>query len=314
MKVLLAGEGAIGQKHLQALQRIEGVEVVGLAGGEEQATARVAAENGIPHWSIGVDGFLDSPEIEAVVLATPTPLHADQAVSCLQAGKHVLIEIPVAESLADAERVATIAREAERIAMVCHTRRFNPGHRWLHARIATAEFRLQHLLATTVFLRRENRNALGQPRSWTDHLLWHHACHTVDLFVHQTGQEPDHVWALQGPIHPELGIAMDMSVGLANDGGAICTLALSFNHDGPLGTRFCYIGDTGTYTAFYDDLKDGFGNEIDLGELNAIPDGIEVQDREFVASILERRMPASTVSDIMPTMRTLDRLDRALNR
>lgn len=312
-KLLLAGEGAIGTKHLAALAETPNVEVVGLVGGESEATRRLAAQYGISRWSTDLDGSLDESDVDGVVLATPTPLHAAQAVSCLQAGKHVLVEIPVAESLSDAEQVASAARDADRIAMVCHTRRFNPGHQWVHEQVVEARFHLQHLMASTVFFRRENKNARGEPRTWTDHLLWHHACHTVDLFIHQTGQEPDHVTALQGPIHPELGIAMDMTIGLANDQGAICSLRLSFNHDGPLGTTFRYIGDTGTYVAFYDDLVDGYDKPVDLGGIDAAADGIQVQDQEFIAAIRERRTPESSIDAALPAMRTLDRLDRALN-
>lgn len=308
MRIVIAGEGAIARKHLAAVARIEDVEVVSIAGGNAADTERLAAESGIGHWSLDLDECLARPGVEAVVLATPTPLHAAQTVHALEAGRHTLVEIPMADSLADAQAVVDAAAAADRIAMVCHTRRFNPSHRWIHDRLTAGRLALQHLVVETFFLRRENRNALGQPRDWTDHLLWHHACHTVDLFRHQTGEDVAQSWALQGPSHPELAIAMDMSIGMATSSGSLCTLALSFNNDGPLGTTFRYICDQGTYVARYDDLVDGSGTPVDVATGMRSADGIELQDREFFASVIAGREPEASVAQCLPTMRTLDRL------
>ena len=312
MRVVLAGEGAIARRHLAASGRIEGVEVVSLAGGVAADTAALAAEHGIGHWSINLHECLEQPGVDAAVLATPTPLHAAQAVEVLQAGVHVLVEIPMADSLADAVELAEVAEQSGLVAMVCHTRRFNPSHQWMRRRFATGELALQHLVAQTYFFRRTNTNALGQPRSWTDHLLWHHACHTVDLFQHQTGEVADTVAAVQGPEHPELGITMDMAVSLTAPSGAVCSLALSFNNDGPLGTDFRYICDNGTFVARYDDLVDGRDNPIDVSAGHVSSDGIELQDREFFAAIREGREPESSIRSGLDAMRTLDRLERAL--
>jgi 2-hydroxy-4-carboxymuconate semialdehyde hemiacetal dehydrogenase len=312
MGVVVAGEGAIARQHMAALGRMDDVDVVGVAGGDEGGTAAFAAEFGIPGHGLDLAQMLDQPGVDAAILASPTPLHAAQAVQVMDAGKHVLIEIPMADSLADAEAVVAAQQRTGVRAMVCHTRRFNPSHQWVHQRIVSGELALQHLVALTLFFRRENKNALGQPRSWTDHLLWHHACHTVDLFLHQTGEMPAKAWAQQGPPHPELGIAMDMTVGLQAPSGALCTLALSFNNDGPLGTTFRYIGDAGTYVARYDDLVDGHDKPIDVSGVSASMDGIDNQDREFLAAVREGREPAASVAQCLPTMRTLDRLERTL--
>ena len=312
MKIALAGEGAIARRHLAAVSRIDGVEIATLAGGVADDTEALAAEHGIGHWSLDLGECLDRPGIEAVILATPTPLHAAQAVEALEAGRHVLVEIPMADSLADSERLAGAAEASGLVAMVCHTRRFNPSHQWVRSRIATGELQLQHLVAQTYFFRRTNTNALGKPRSWTDHLLWHHACHTVDLFQHQTGETPDRVSAVQGPPHPELGIAMDMSISLSVPSGAVCSLALSFNNDGPFGTDFRYVCDNGTYVARYDDLLDGNDNPVDVSAGHVSLDGIELQDREFIAAIREGREPESSVRSGLEAMRTLHRLERSL--
>jgi 2-hydroxy-4-carboxymuconate semialdehyde hemiacetal dehydrogenase len=312
MKIGLAGQGAFGVKHLEAIQKIDGVEVVTLAGGSADSTAEVAKKFGIPHWTTDLAQSLAQPGVEAMILATPTQIHAKQTEQCLRAGKHVQVEIPMADNLADAERVVRAQKETGLIAMAGHTRRFNPSHQWVHRRIQAGELRILQMDVQTYFFRRTNMNALGKPRSRTDHLLWHHACHTVDLFQYQTGETASQVFALQGPMHPELGIAMDMSIGMKVQSGAICTLSLSFNNDGPLGTFFRYICDNGTYVARYDELLDGKGNAIDVSKVDVSMNGIELQDREFFDAIRERREPNGSVRQVLPAMQTLDRLERAL--
>jgi 2-hydroxy-4-carboxymuconate semialdehyde hemiacetal dehydrogenase len=314
MKVALAGQGAFGVKHLEAVSRIEGIEVATLAGGNAGQTAEVAAKFNIPHWTTDLAESLAQPGVEAVILATPTQMHAKQAEQCMRAGKHVMVEIPIADNLADAQRLLQVQQETGVIAMGGHTRRFNPSHQWIHKRIQSGELKIQQMDVQTYFFRRTNTNALGKPRSWTDHLLWHHACHTVDLFQYQTGETASQACALQGPIHPQLGIAMDMSIGLKVPGGAICTLSLSFNNNGPLGTFFRYICDNGTYIANYDNLTDGNQKPIDVTTVDVSMNGIELQDREFFAAIRQKREPNASVAQVLPAMRTLDRLEKTLER
>jgi 2-hydroxy-4-carboxymuconate semialdehyde hemiacetal dehydrogenase len=311
MKICLAGAGAFGVKHIEALAQIDDVEVVSLIGRKRDATQEVADKFGIPHVATELSEALARSDVDAVILATPTQLHASQAIACLGAGKHVQIEIPLADNLSAAEAVARRQRETGLVAMVGHTRRFNPSHQWVHKRILAGDLNIQHMDVQTFFFRRRNINALGQARSWTDHLLWHHAAHTVDLFAWQTG-EIIAAHALQGPIHPELGIAMDMSIHLKSATGAICTLALSFNNDGPLGSFFRYIGDTGTYIARYDELVDGKENKIDVSKVDVSMNGIELQDREFVTAIRKAREPRASVAQVLPCYRTLARLEAQL--
>ncbi|GMU72358.1 MAG: hypothetical protein AMXMBFR42_18170 [Burkholderiales bacterium] len=312
MKLCLAGAGAFGIKHLEALARIDGVQVTSLVGRTREPTAEVARRFGIGHVATDLAESLARSDVDAVILATPTPMHASQSIACLEAGKHVQVEIPLADSLAGAQAVLAAQRASGKVAMVGHTRRFNPSHQWVRRRILAGEFHLQQMDVQTYFFRRRNINALGQPRSWTDHLLWHHAAHTVDLFAWQARGEVITAHAVQGPMHPELGIAMDMSIQLKSSTGAICTLSLSFNNDGPLGTFFRYIGDTGTYIARYDDLVDGKDRKIDVSKVDVSMNGIELQDREFVAAIREGREPNASVAQVMPCYRTLAKLERDL--
>jgi 2-hydroxy-4-carboxymuconate semialdehyde hemiacetal dehydrogenase len=312
MKIALAGQGAFGVKHLEAVARIEGIEVASIAGGNPEQTAQVAQKFNIPHWTLDLAESLAQPGVEAVLLATPTQMHAKQAEQCMRAGKHVMIEIPIADNLADSQRLLKVQKETGVIAMGGHTRRFNPSHQWIHKRIQAGELKIQQMDVQTYFFRRTNTNALGKPRSWTDHLLWHHACHTVDLFQYQTGETASRAQALQGPKHPQLGIAMDMSIGLKVPSGAICTLSLSFNNNGPLGTFFRYICDNGTYIANYDDLVDGYQKPIDVTKVDVSMNGIELQDREFFAAIRDKREPNASLAQVLPAMRTLDRLEKSL--
>jgi 2-hydroxy-4-carboxymuconate semialdehyde hemiacetal dehydrogenase len=312
MKIILAGAGAFGQKHLEAISAIGGIEVVALVGREAGQTREAAAKFDVPHATTVLAEALAQPEVDAVILATPTQLHAAQAIQCMKAGKHVQVEIPLADNWTDAREVARVQRDTGRICMVGHTRRFNPSHQWVHRRIRRGELRIQQMDVQTYFFRRSNMNALGQPRSWTDHLLWHHAAHTVDLFHYQTGEPVAVANAVQGPLHPELGIAMDMSIQLRSASGAICTLSLSFNNDGPLGTFFRYICDNGTYVARYDDLVTGRDEKIDVSTVDVSMNGIELQDREFFAAIRAQREPNAGVAQVLPCYEVLDRLERQL--
>ncbi|MFE0583113.1 MULTISPECIES: Gfo/Idh/MocA family oxidoreductase [unclassified Streptomyces] len=312
LRIALAGGGAFGAKHAAALRRIEGVEVTAVVSSSLERAQKFAAEQGVSRAAASLDEVLTMDDIDAVVLATPTQLHAGQTLACLEAGKHVQVEIPLADSLADAEACLAAQRRTGLVAMVGHTRRFNPSHQWVRRRIDAGEFAVQQMDVQTYFFRRENLNALGEPRSWTDHLLWHHAAHTVDLFAYQTGSPIVQAHALQGPVHPALGIAMDMSVQLRAANGALCTLSLSFNNDGPLGTSFRYIGDTGTYLARYDDLVTGRDEPIDVSRVDVSTDGIELQDREFVAAIRGGREPNSSIAQVMPCYRTLAALEEQL--
>ena len=313
IKVALAGAGAFGIKHLDGIKNIDGVEVVSLVGRELEKTKEVATKYGIGHVTTDLSASLALPQVDAVILCTPTQMHASQTIACLNAGKHVQVEIPLADSWKDAEEVVRMAKQSGKVAMCGHTRRFNPSHQWVNHKIKAGKFNIQQMDVQTYFFRRTNMNALGQARSWTDHLLWHHAAHTVDLFAYQAGSPIVKANAVQGPVHPTLGIAMDMSIQLQAANGAICTLSLSFNNDGPLGTYFRYIGDTGTYLARYDDLYTGKEEQIDVSKVDVSMNGIELQDREFFVAIKEGREPNSSVAQVLPCYQVLHQLELQLS-
>ncbi|MCC6940918.1 MAG: oxidoreductase [Novosphingobium sp. 32-60-15] len=311
MRIALAGAGAFGEKHLDGLKNIDGVEITSIISRRAEQAAAVAEKYGAKHSGTELEEALARDDVDAVILCTPTQMHAAQAIACMKAGKHVQVEIPLADSWADSEEVLRVQQETGKVCMVGHTRRFNPSHQYVHNKITGGEFNIQQMDVQTYFFRRKNMNAKGEARSWTDHLLWHHAAHTVDLFAYQAGKIVK-ANAVEGPIHPELGIAMDMSIQLKSETGAICTLSLSFNNDGPLGTFFRYIGDTATYIARYDDLVNGKEEPIDVSKVDVSMNGIELQDREFIAAIREGREPNSSVAQVLDCYRVLGELEKQL--
>ncbi len=313
MKIALAGTGAFGIKHLDGLANIDGVTVTSVVSRRLEQAEEVANKYGIAHAGTDLEEVLARDDVDAVILCTPTQMHASQAIAAMRAGKHVQVEIPLADSWADAQEVQRVQQETGKVCMVGHTRRFNPSHQWVHHRIAAGELAVQQMDVQTYFFRRSNMNAAGNPRSWTDHLLWHHAAHTVDLFQYQTGEQAQLAYAVQGPIHPELGIAMDMGIIMRTPSGKVCTLSLSFNNDGPLGTFFRYICDNGTYIARYDDLVNGREEPIDVSGVDVSTNGIEIQDREFVAAIREGREPNSSIAGVLGCYRVLGDLERQLD-
>lgn len=313
LKVALAGAGAFGIKHLDGIQKIDDVEVISVVGRDLAKTQKVADKYNIGHCTTELSQSLELDELDAVILCTPTQMHAEQSIACLQAGKHVQVEIPLADSLHGAQQVADLQKETGLVAMAGHTRRFNPSHQWVNNKIKAGELNIQQMDVQTYFFRRKNINALGEARSWTDHLLWHHAAHTVDLFQYQTGSKVVQANIVQGPVHPALGIAMDMSIQLKTENGAILTLSLSFNNEGPLGTFFRYIGDNGTYIARYDDLFTGAEEQIDVSNVAISMNGIELQDREFFSSIREGREPNSSVNQVAACYQVLHDLEQQLN-
>src|ERR1700733_444817 len=313
MKVGVAGQGAFGVKHIEAMANIPGIEVITLTGGNQVATEEVAKKFHIPHWTGDLAESLKQPGLEAMILATPTGMHAAQGEQCMRAGKHVQIEIPIADTLADSEHLVKVQKETGVVCMGGHTRRFNPSHQYVHKKIKAGELKIQQMDVQTYFFRRKNMNAAGQPRSWTDHLLWHHAAHTIDLFQYQAGENISDCYAVQGPIHPQLGIAMDMGIVARTPSCAVLTLSLSFNNDGPIGSFFRYICDNGTYKAFYDDLSDGKDNKIDVSKVDVSMDGIELEDREFIAAIREKREPNASLAQLLPCMHVLGKLEKIID-
>jgi len=315
MRLLVAGAtGAFGRKHMAALDNIEGVEVTSIIGGDAATTQAMAQERNISHWSLDLAEGLARDDVDAAILVTPTQMHASQAIQVLEAGKHCFVEIPMADNIEDSRRLVEVANASGKKAMVGHVRRFNPPHQWIHNRIVTGDLTVQQMDIRTMFFRRTNTNALGEPRSWVDHLLWHHSAHSIDLFQYQTGEPIADVYAVAGPVNPELGIYMDMGIIMRTPSGKICNLSLSFNNEGPLGTNFRYICDNGTYTAYYDDMNTGAGDAVDISDQFPITNGIELMQREFLSAIAEDREPNGSVQQILATHEVMERIQQLVEK
>jgi 2-hydroxy-4-carboxymuconate semialdehyde hemiacetal dehydrogenase len=315
MRVLIAGgTGAFGRKHLDALKNIPGAEVVSLIGRDEEKTKQMAEERGIPHWSLDLAEGLARDDVDAAILVTPTQQHADQAIQCLEAGKHCFVEIPMADNIEDSRKLVEVANKSGLKAMVGHVRRFNPPHQYIHNKVQAGELDVQAMQIRTMFFRRENKNALGEPRTWVDHLLWHHSAHSIDLFMYQTGENISDVYAVAGPVHPELGIYMDMGIVMRTPKGKVCNLSLSFNNEGPIGTNFRYICDNGTFTAYYDDMKNGAGETVDVSNVAVSSNGIELMQREFFSAIEEDREPNGSVQQILATHEVMEKIEQLVTQ
>jgi 2-hydroxy-4-carboxymuconate semialdehyde hemiacetal dehydrogenase len=307
IRLCMAGEGAMAEQHMQAISGFSDVTVVALVAGDPDDGRAFAQKWQIPMVFADLRDALHASGSDAVILATPSPLHAMQSRTALSAGVHVLVELPMALNLQEAEELADLAERSGRVAMVAHTRRYNAPHRHLYNRIRTGSFSLHHLVVQTLFMRRSNVNMHGKLRNWTDSLVWHHACHTVDLACWLFDDPEIKIQGVQGPLNKTLGIPMDVSVSMRATNGGIVTLALSFNNTGPFGSWFRYIGEEETYSVFRDSLRTASGQEIDLpGE------GVALQDREFFDAIHQRREALSSFAASLPSMRALSRLEQCL--
>jgi 2-hydroxy-4-carboxymuconate semialdehyde hemiacetal dehydrogenase len=308
MKICLAGTGAMGVIHAKALKKIAGVELVSVTSRTAESGRAFASEYGIPHYTTILEESLDRPGVDAVILTTPSAMHADQAVMALGNGKHVQVEIPMSLNLADAKRIVDAARRSGKTCMVTHTRRFSSPHREIRRRIQEGTFHLHHMVVETYFFRRENTNMHGQPRSWVDNLLWHHGCHSVDLAQWVLGDTNWSAWGQTGPEHPVLGIPMDVTVAMKSSKGPLFSMAMSFNNRGPFGGFYRYIGEEDTYKVYRDSMTDSDGRDVPLDGTPAF----DRQDVEFTSAIREGRVPESSAESCLPTMGLLDRIDRAM--
>lgn len=285
---------------MEAFRECTEAHAVWLVGRREQPTAEFAARWAFERWTLELDEALEDPGLDAVVIASPNALHADQTERSLQAGKHVLCEIPLALSLQDAERVTQLSRNRDRRLMVAHTMRYFPAIRALRERVATGALHIEHFVGQFTMVRRRNVTADGKPRSWTDNLLWHHGAHMVDVVLWITGSTAADVFCRFGPEHPTQGV-MNLSLSMALPNGQIATIAQSY---GSLEFRWRLDVFAEEATLLFDmgELRDTDGSVI--VPRRSIVD-LRDQNREFVEAVRDGRDPAITGEDVLPTMRIL---------
>jgi 2-hydroxy-4-carboxymuconate semialdehyde hemiacetal dehydrogenase len=303
MKLCLVGEGAQAETHMQALAAIDGVEVVTVAGGIEADLQTFANKWNIPHFSVDFETCLKQPGIEAVINTGPSQLHFAQTLMAIEHGKHVLLEIPLALNWEDAEKLVQLEQSSGLTCMVCHTRHYNAPLRELKTQVQNGDLHLHHIICQTYFFRRVNLNRFGQPRTWKDDLLWHHACHAVDMIAWLLDDNDMRVWGQVGPNHPELDIPMDLTVAMkSTKTGAIATIAHSFNNHGVIQVPIRFIGEEATYLFESGTLRDHEGNELSKCTMQ---DAVVMQNTEFFNAINEGRSPETSFGNSLASMRML---------
>ena len=310
LTLTFVGYGSIAAAHARALRELGGVRLESVVGRRPEPTEAFAREWGFAHWTLSLEEALARPGVDVVIITSPSDQHAAQAAQALAAGKHALVEIPLAMSLLDAERVTALAERSGLRLMVAHTQRFFPALIELRQRIEVAELHPRHLDCRWFFLRRANVNWEGRQRSWTDNLLWHHACHVVDAALWLLGatERATTVKALgqAGPPHAELGIPLDLDL-LLRVGEVPVNIAMSYNSPWSL-HDYLVIGEEATLR-FEDGRLVGKEGAV-LAPADAHP--IREQDREFLAAVREGREPSVSGRSVLPAMRALQTVQDSL--
>ena len=311
MKIGIVGEGAQGQTHLEALSQITDVDAISICGGISGDTQELAKKWEIPDWSLDYDSFIENKELDAIILCSPNQVHCEQATKAMNAGLHVLIEIPMGLSLEESQNIVEIEKRSGKVCMVGHTQRYSPEFRTIAEHISEGKFTPHHIIQQTYFFRRKNENRFGKKRSWVDDLLWHQACHMVDMVHWLLGNDIEQVWGQAGPLHSDLDIPMDLSIGMRSGNGTLVTSAQSFNHHGPIQSNYRLIGTETTLFVKNGKIFEMDGNQLPIKQKTG---GFIAQNMEFFAAIREGRTALTSCSKCLPVMETIDRIQKAIDK
>jgi 2-hydroxy-4-carboxymuconate semialdehyde hemiacetal dehydrogenase len=303
----IIGYGAIADYHALALAKL-GANLVAVAGPNRDSAIAFAKRHAIPSVFEDLESAVQSTKFDGVVIASPSTVHADQAVAALKAGKSVLCEIPIGISLAQAEEVNQVALQSGLVAMVCHTQRFWPPVRALRTLLADRGLDPRHVVARSTMLRRENVGWTGRRRTWVDNLLWHHGCHVIDTTLLLIEQEIEFVSAVSGPLVPETGLPLDIAIAIKG-GRGLGNISLSYNSTV---TTNDYVVITDDEAFVIEDAKlvgqDGRilagGDPEEMLQL-----AVTSQAAEFLRAIATGERPSTCVDCILPTMRVLQTID-----
>jgi 2-hydroxy-4-carboxymuconate semialdehyde hemiacetal dehydrogenase len=229
--ICVIGGGAIAERHMQAYRQLGGVQPRWVVSRPAEAADEFARRWNFAYFGTSAELALADPSVQLVLIASPSPLHSEQAVQAMQAGKDVIVEIPVAMGWPEAQKVAQVAATLGRRAWVCHTLRSTAALRLVRDRVNSGQLRLTHISGFFGIPRRRNQGMDGiGTRTWIDNLLWHHGCHQVDAALWVLGMPSvPRVQALFGPVHPSLGMALDIGVQMVTAGGVLITQSLSYN-------------------------------------------------------------------------------------
>lgn len=316
VNLAIVGYGQIALSHTRIF-KAEGHALRWLIGRVPERTAAFAQEHAFDHHSTNLDDALADPVVDAVVLCTPSEQHAAQTRQCLAAGKHTLVEIPLAMTFAEGQELAEQARAAGRTVMVAHTQRYYPPMRRAHELVTSGALTLHSTIARYMFLRRENVGANGYRRSWTDNLLWHHGCHATDMALWMLGVErPGEVEVTSMVALPDqkMGIPLDLSLAFRTQRDQVASVSMSYNSHLAL-NDYVLIGREDTLLIADGALRNRTGLLYDPKEdRSEARHGALLQNREFVAAVREGRQPAISADAVLPVLDVLQRVQDAFDR
>ncbi|MBT4496884.1 MAG: Gfo/Idh/MocA family oxidoreductase [Gemmatimonadetes bacterium] len=304
LNICMVGYGGIAVFHAAALRQIEGVQLHTVVGRRPEPTAAFAREWDFSVGTTDYGAALADPEVDAVVLTAPSELHYEMTAAALRAGKHVLVEIPLAMSAQGGRELATLALEVDRRVMVAHTRRFQEGGRFVRDFLTSGKAGKVHQHHSYSFwLRHENVGWTGYQRSWVDDVLFHHGCHAVDFSLFCLDEEVRRVRGELAPLDGKTGTSLDFSMLLRYESEAIATISLSYNAT-PGASGQLFICEGGTLEVGGAQVRFG-GEGVFEGAGGGLKEGVLEQNREFVAAVRQGRKPACDAGDAVRSLELL---------
>ncbi|NTF16522.1 Gfo/Idh/MocA family protein [Agrobacterium tumefaciens] len=312
MNICMVGHGMMGTWHSESL-RSELCILHTLVGTEADKTAEFARDYGYRHWTVNYEEALAS-DVDVVIIASPSATHAAMAIQALEAGKHVLVEIPLALNYEDAQAVVAIADRKGLALGVVHPMRFRKEHVELSRRVAEGSESIRHVHSRLFLHRLENIGSTGLRRTWTDNLLWHHGAHLMDVGLWLCGGgDPElaarHIsrsFSIMPPPLPQTGIPMELAAVVETDmhQSIVCTGS--------------YYSQERIFDIFVVTDKSSYRLDILKGRLavgGAEQSVLSEQDnnaqvsRDFVQAVRRGRNPLVTGRSVLPAMRLLQDIE-----
>ena len=305
MNLCVIGYGMMGVWHSEALAEEEHFVV----GRRPEATAEFAERYGYRRWSVDLEDALADPAVDpavdAVIVASPSELHADMALRCLAHGKPTLVEIPIAMSYAASERVVAEAEGRELTLGVVHPMRFRKERAPLRGQLARGEEHIRHIHGRFFIHRLKNVGATGYHRSWIDNLLWHHTTHLLDLGLWMLAVDGAPIRSLSQFMpapDPHTGIPMEvvLLVETEADQSLLCSGSY-YSRERLYDTMIVTDRDSYRLNILDSTLTTGAGTV----RIESEQDNCTLCTRDFVAALEQGCEPAVPGRGVLPTMRVL---------
>jgi 2-hydroxy-4-carboxymuconate semialdehyde hemiacetal dehydrogenase len=303
LRIGLLGPGAIATEHARALTKI-GCSLKVVFGPDAIAAHMFANDHGIERIAGRVDEVIEAEDVDAILVASPNAVHAEQTIAALRAGKHVLCEVPLAMSAHDAEEVARVATDQGLVAMVCHTQRFWAPVARLRERVEAGQVHVYHLMHLTTMLRRENIGWTGVRRTWVDSVLWHHGSHAVDTALWLLNDTVSDVRAVAGRRHPDTGLPLDLTIAIQTASGSLASLVLSYNSFQRI-SELLAIAEEDAFRMTDGTLAGSRAVET-FGDADSMQSAaVEAQDTLFVRAIVDGAPAWPTPTSVLPVYHAL---------